>query len=188
VDRAQGRGRARQHDSVGLFIDLHRGAFDEGFGEEPGHGGAEFIDEAGDDFGFAGEHGAGGEEGDGFGRHVELFGRFEPFSPTWARLGKSVSVAPGQTQVTETGFCSSWCKTAAEGIKYESLGGGVEAETGYGLVGGGAGDIHDIGFGLAAKIRQEEPGQGSPAWTYSGCIMFRCASGIEYFSKGPLRP
>jgi hypothetical protein len=53
--------------AAALFVNFSGDVFDEGFGEEPGEGGADLIDEAGDDFGFAGKHGAGGEGGDVFG-------------------------------------------------------------------------------------------------------------------------
>jgi hypothetical protein len=52
------------------FIDLHGRPFDQCLGQEPGHGGAEFIYEAGDHFGLAGEHGADGNGGDCGGGHV----------------------------------------------------------------------------------------------------------------------
>src|SRR6202041_1036411 len=52
-----------------LLVDLSGDALYECFGQEPGEGRAEFVDEAGDDFGFAGEHSAGSEVGDRFGCH-----------------------------------------------------------------------------------------------------------------------
>src|ERR1700761_8511746 len=62
-----------------FFVDLAGDVFDDAFGEKPGEGGADLVDEAGDDLGFAGEHRSRGEEGDIFGGHVEAFGRFEAF-------------------------------------------------------------------------------------------------------------
>src|SRR5215469_7281724 len=52
------RGGRGCRGGAGLFfVDLAGDVFDDGFWEEPGEGGADFVDEAGDDFGFAGEHG-----------------------------------------------------------------------------------------------------------------------------------
>src|SRR5579863_4023124 len=81
-------GIRRAGDGGLFFIYFSGDILDEIFWEEPGEGGAEFVDEAGDDFGFAGEHGAGGEVGDCFGGHVEAFGSFETFGADLGPVGK----------------------------------------------------------------------------------------------------
>ena len=154
-------GEMGRRRAAALFVDLAGGAFDEGFGEEPGEGGAEFVDEAGDDFGAAGEEGAGGEEGDGFGGHVEAFGGFEAF---FADLGAvwevGVGGAGGDAGDGDGGFAELLMQ-AARKHQYKSFGGGVGGQPGYGLVGGGAGDIQDIPPGLGKEFGQEETGEGN---------------------------
>jgi hypothetical protein len=98
-----------------LFVDLAGGAFDEGFGEEPGEGGAEFVDKAGDDFGAAGEEGAGGQEGDGFGGHVEAFGGFEAFFADLGAVGEvGVGGAGADAGYGDGGFAELLMQAAAK--------------------------------------------------------------------------
>ena len=144
-----------------LFIDLHGGAFDQGLGQEPGHGGAQFVDEAGNDLGFAGEHCLDGKGCHRFRRHVELFGGFHAF---FAQLGAVGEVGVGRPRA-HTGdgdgaFVELLVQAAAKG-QHEGLGGGIEREIGNGLVGGGAGDVEDIAFLPLPEIGQEQPGQSN---------------------------
>ena len=98
-----------------FFVDLAGDVFDDAFGEEPGEGGAEFVDEAGDDLGLAGEHCVRGEAGDGLGGHVEAFGRFEAFGADLGAVGEvGIGSAGADAGDGDGSFVELLMKAAAE--------------------------------------------------------------------------